>query len=102
MPGNLDFPRFMAAVGLRSLAENCSDGWITVDRLDGDDTFCRLQLDQAIPFVWAGWLVPTYKPNGQLSHLSWCGPSAAADRLGLTFAHNPCVRAFQSGLMSPR
>ena len=101
MRGNVDFPRFMAAVGVRTLAENCSDGWITVDRWDGDDTFCRLQLDRAIPFVWAGWLMPVYKPDGQLSHLSWRGPDAA-DRLGLTFTRNPCVRALQSGLMSPR
>jgi len=102
MPGHVDFPRFMTAVGVRSLAENCFDGWITVDFLNGGDTFCRLQLDKAMPFVWAGWLLPIYKPNGQLSHLSWRGPSSAADQLGLTFVHHPCVRAVHSGLMSTR
>jgi hypothetical protein len=82
MAGDVDFPRFMAAVGLRSLNEKCFDGWITVDGCgDTNASFCRLALDKAIPFVWAGWLLPAYKGDGQLSHLTWRGPSAAADRL---------------------
>jgi hypothetical protein len=102
MPGDVDFPRFMAAVGVRSLNEKCFDRWITVDRSNGDATFCRLLLDKAIPFVWAGWLLPTYKSDGQLSHLSWRGPAAAEQRLGLDFAHGASVRGLRSGLMSPR
>ncbi len=102
MADTVDFPRFMAAVGVRSLAEKCIDGWITVDGWDGGVTFCRVRLDKAIPFVWAGWLLPVYKPNGQLSHLSWRGPATAEHRLGLDFSHGGSVRGLRAGLMSPR
>jgi hypothetical protein len=102
MPAEVDLPRFMEAVGVRNLASSCFDGWITVDRWCGDSTFCRLQLDKALPFVWAGWLLPVYRPDGRLSHLSWRGPAEAAQRLGLNFAHAPGVHAIRSGLMSAR
>jgi hypothetical protein len=102
MPCAVDFPRFMAAVGVRSLNDRCFDGWITVDRWNGDATFCRLPLEKAIPFVWSGWLLPAYKDDGQLSHLSWCGPATAERRLGLDFARGGSVRGFRAGLMSPR
>jgi hypothetical protein len=85
MNGNIDFARFMSAVGVRSLNEKCFGGWITVDRLNGDTTFCRLPLDKAVPFVWAGWLLPIYKADGQLSHLSWRGPTSAERRLGVNY-----------------
>jgi hypothetical protein len=61
MPGNTDFARFMAAGGVRSLNEKCFDGWITVDRWNGDITFCRLPVDKAIPFVWRVGCCPSTK-----------------------------------------
>ena len=102
MPG-VDFPRFMAAVGLRSVHERCFDGWITVDRdCASDATFCRIPLGKAVPFVWSGWLLPNYNASGDLSHLTWRGPEDAEGRIGLNFSRGSSVRTLQAGLMSPR
>lgn len=92
----VDFPRFMSAVGLRSLREKCFDGWIAVDRSNVDAILCRLPIQKAIPCVWAGWLLPANKSDGQLSHLSWRGPAAAERSVGLVFSRGGSARAVGS------